>query len=441
MSKGKRRADRFRPRQMIGKYRIEMRLATGGFADVYRAADTIEGVKVALKIPKPHFVERHGLDDFRKEVRVTARLDHPNIMRIKNADFVDGIFIIVYPLGEGTLAERLRTRISAQSALDYASQILEAVAHAHEQNVIHCDIKPENFVLFDHNSVLRMTDFGIARFTFRTMIQGSGSGTLGYLAPEQAMGKLSFRSDVFSTGLVLYRMFAGRLPEWPFEWPPPGHENLKRKLNPKMVELIRRAMSVNIKRRYANGVQMNNVFTRIKTQALNGETKKRRRTKRRVPIDLDAIRWSAFKRQFGRVLDARYDCGYCGGPVSEAMQACPWCGTKRTKHYGDTRFPATCPRCRRGVKLDWTYCAWCYGPGIGPISDREYSDRAYTARCTNKACSRKELMPHMRYCPWCRRKTTQKWKIPNTRATCPRCGSGVAGDYWHYCAWCGLGLE
>jgi serine/threonine protein kinase len=97
--------------------------------------------------------------------------------------------------------------------------MIEAVAYAHRQRIIHCDIKPENFILFPDNR-LRLTDFGIARVAQNT-VAGSGSGTVGYMAPEQAMGKPSMRSDVFSLGLVIYRMLTGQLPEWPFEWPPP----------------------------------------------------------------------------------------------------------------------------------------------------------------------------------------------------------------------------
>jgi serine/threonine protein kinase len=90
-----------------------------------------------------------------------------------------------------------------------------AIAYAHAHNrVIHCDVKPDNFILFPDN-VLKLADFGIAKVAYQTL-RASGSGTVGYVAPEQAMGKPSFRSDVFSLGLILYRMFSGVLPEWPY---------------------------------------------------------------------------------------------------------------------------------------------------------------------------------------------------------------------------------
>ena len=125
-----------RSRQRLGKYRIGRRLAQGGFADVYEAQDTIEGISVALKIPSAHLVTAETLEDFRREVRLTARLDHPNILPIKNADFIGDRFVIAYPLGDRSLAERLRSRISTAKAIDFVEQTLEGLAHAHGRNVI-----------------------------------------------------------------------------------------------------------------------------------------------------------------------------------------------------------------------------------------------------------------------------------------------------------------
>jgi len=429
-----------RARQQLGKYKVERRLASGGFADVYRATDTVEGLPVALKVPRIETLGRDGLDGFQKEVRLTVRLDHPNILPIKNADFIDGYFVIAYPLGDRNLADRLRSRVAVRTALDYAEQILEAVAYAHEHRVIHCDVKPENFVLFDDDRVVKLGDFGIARFGFRTLA-GSGSGTVGYLAPEQALGKLSSRSDVFSTGLVLYRMFSGRLPEWPFSWPGPGHEVLRRKFHRDLLAMLRRSLEVDARRRYRHAGEMLDAFVRVKRRALAHDTRrKNRKTGTRPGIDWRALRWKSFKKEHGAELETRHACRACGGPVSEIMQGCPWCGADRKSHDGDTRFPAVCPRCSRGVKLDWKFCAWCYGPAIGPISDREYPDRRYDGRCANAGCTRKVLMPFMRYCPWCRRKPTKRWRLPGSNQRCSKCGQGVSREYWEHCPWCRASL-
>ena len=136
----------------------------------------------------------------------------------------------------------------------------------HSKRIIHCDIKPENFILFgsDH---LRLTDFGFAKLA-RGRLEASGSGTVGYVAPEQAMGRPMFQSDVFSAGLVLYRLFAGTLPSWPYEWPPEGHRRLQKKLHPDMVALIRRAIEIRPRKRYPDGLRMYGAFQRLRRRAL-----------------------------------------------------------------------------------------------------------------------------------------------------------------------------
>lgn len=268
-------------KQRLGKYRIERKLGVGGFSVVYQALDTIEGVRVALKIPHPHLVTPEVLNEFRKEVRMMARLEHPNILPLKNAEFIEGKFVIVYPLGEKTLANRLQSRIALVTALDYAEQMISAVAYAHEHRIIHCDVKPDNVILFSGGR-LRLTDFGIAKVAKRT-IKASGSGTVGYVAPEQAMGRPSFRSDVFSLGLILYRMLTGRLPEWPFEPPLPGIERLRRR-HKDLVALVRRAIELNPRRRFRDAGQMLDALRRIKPRVLRHAARQasRRSTKRQA---------------------------------------------------------------------------------------------------------------------------------------------------------------
>jgi hypothetical protein len=122
------------------------------------------------------------------------------------------------------------------------------------------------------------------------------------------------------------------------------------------------------------------------------------------------------------------------------MQACPWCGAKTEPKHLTLSFPAHCPRCHRGAKLDWQYCAWCYGPGFATTTNRHYSDARYTARCSHADC-RGELMPHMRYCPWCRRKVERQWKLAGTKERCGSCGWGVDRNYWHHCPWCAKALS
>ncbi len=258
----------FKARQMVDKYRIRRRIADGAFATVYEAYDTIEGVPVALKVAHQQFFSPEMLDILRKEVRLTARMEHPNILPLRNATTVGEHFVIATPLGEQSLADRLRYRISAKTALSYTHQLLEALAYAHDERIIHCDIKPDNIILFP-GGIVRLADFGIAKVALQTRtIQGSGQGTVGYIAPEQAMGRPSFRSDVFSMGLVLYRMFSGELPEWPFDWPGPGDHRLRRNLSRDFIRFLRRSIEVHERRRFRDGAEMLDEFEELSERAL-----------------------------------------------------------------------------------------------------------------------------------------------------------------------------
>lgn len=423
-----------RSRQKLGKYRLEKRLASGGFADVFRAYDTVEGIRVALKVPQRKLVNQDLLNDFMHEVKLHARLDHPNILPIKNADWVDGRFVIASMLGDGTLSERLTRRMSLKRALEYSDQILAGLAHAHSHRILHCDLKPDNFLLFGEHH-LRLTDFGLAKIALKTM-HASGSGTIGFMAPEQAMGRPSLRSDVFAAGLILYRMLAGKLPEWPFDWPPPGIERLEKRLPPEMIAFLERSLRLEPKRRFEDAQHMHAAFKVASALALRPAPRRRRRNGTDRNPDWLALRIKHFNSTFRTQLEARSSCTRCKGPVAESMVACPWCGVDRSKHRGETRFPARCKRCKRGVKLDWKYCGWCYGAAIGPASERSYSDKRYTVACPNRSCERRELLPFLRYCPWCRTKVRKPWKIEGVSSRCPRCDWGVLGDHWSSCPWC-----
>ncbi len=428
-----------RPGQKIGKYKLRTRLSNGPYATVFQALDTLEGINVALKIPHKGLVTKESLDDFSREVRLAAKLDHPNILGLKSADFIDGHLVIAFPLGEESLEERLARRLSWRSALDLGEQLLRAVAFAHEQRVIHCDVKPDNLLLF-HDGRLRLTDFGISKVAHRT-ISASGAGTVGYMAPEQAMGRPSRRSDVFATGLVLWQMFSGRLPEWPFEWPLLGYTKLRSLLHADMIALLKRSLELKPSRRFEDGGQMLAAYLRAKAKVLRLAAHRRpKKTKPSTHRHWKEIRQQQFQRQFGRQLETRFKCDRCDGPVSEFMHACPWCSADRSVFRGETSFPACCPRCLRGAKLDWRYCPWCYGPGFDDVSERHYSDRRYVARCPNRKCDQKKLMPFMRYCPWCRTKVRQAWKIAGSQDTCRKCGWGVLRDFWTHCPWCATEL-
>lgn len=157
-------------------------------------------------------------------------------------------------------------RLSTETAFEIVVQILMATAEAHKFHVIHCDIKPENIIMFPGNRV-RLADFGIAK-VFQKTVQGGGTGTVGYMAPEQAMGKPSFRSDVFSIGLIVWRLLAGEWPAWPFDWPAKGYSKLRGRIHQDFIDFMRRAIDVNPRHRFRDAQQMLDAFLKLKYRTL-----------------------------------------------------------------------------------------------------------------------------------------------------------------------------
>ncbi len=426
-----------RARQRLGKYRIERRITNGPLAAVYQAFDTIHGIRVALKVPHTSAMDEAFLVDFKREARLAPKLEHPNILPIRDASFIEGRFVIAMPLGDESLGDRMRRRIATGTALHFADQALAAVAHAHHNKVIHCDLKPDNFVIFPDDQ-LKLGDFAFSKVAQRT-IKASGSGTIGYMAPEQAVGRPMFQSDVFALGLVIYELFSGHLHDWPYDWPPKYVDRVKRKLKPSLLEWLRKATQVRPGDRYKDAVSMYREFRRLR----NGSAKKQTSVRRRASDDPSlwkSIRFRQFQRKYRRALETRHECRHCSGPVSETMEACPWCGLSPPLKRVDTTYPSICPRCRRGTKLDWRYCPWCYGYGFEVETDRRYSDRRYEGRCRKRTC-RGPLTPFARYCPWCRTKVRRPWKLPGSADRCPSCKWGVDNDFWRHCPWCARGLS
>lgn len=251
---------------MLGKYKIEKRLSHGPRADVYSAYDTVHGIRVALKVANPHIVEDNFLDEFRHEARLSSKMEHPNVLPVQNACFIDDYFVIAMRLGIETLAQRMTRRMSTRLVLDFTSQALAAVAHAHSNKIIHCDVKPENFIIFPGNR-LRLSDFGFSKVALRT-VKASGSGTLGYLAPEQALGRPMFQSDVFALGLVIYQLFSGQLPEYPYKWPMPGYARIRSKLRRRTITWLRKSLEFRHQDRFRNAVTMDKAFRDIRIKLL-----------------------------------------------------------------------------------------------------------------------------------------------------------------------------
>jgi len=215
------------PGTKLGAYEILSVLGTGGMGEVYRARDSALGRDVAVKILRPGASnDADRLRRFRQEAQSAAALNHPNILAIHFVGEQDGSPYIVSELLEGeSLRERLRSgALPVRKCMDYAAQIAEGLAAAHEKGVVHRDLKPENIFLTKDGRA-KILDFGLAKLTrpeqtaaeggSLTLTQGSAPGvvlgTVGYMSPEQVRGKtLDPRSDIFSFGLILYEMLSGK---------------------------------------------------------------------------------------------------------------------------------------------------------------------------------------------------------------------------------------
>ena len=203
---------------LADRYRIDRELGRGGMATVYLAHDLRHDRLVALKIVHPELAAALGPERFLREIRLTARLDHPNIVALLDSGEAAGALYYVMPYVEGeSLRDRLRRQgpLTLESGLRIGAQVARALHHAHEHAVVHRDIKPENILLAGDHA--RVADFGIARSTTAddALTQtGLAIGTPVYMSPEQAAGarEVDFRTDIYSLGCVVYEMLAGEPP-------------------------------------------------------------------------------------------------------------------------------------------------------------------------------------------------------------------------------------
>jgi serine/threonine protein kinase len=209
----------------LGPYEIISQLGAGGMGEVYRARDTRLAREVAIKILPPEFSNKKDrLQRFEQEARSSSALNHPNIITIFDIGSENGTSYIAMEFIDGkTLRELLADgKMSLRRAISIAAQFADGLAKAHAAGIIHRDLKPENLMISQDNFV-KILDFGLAKTSELPSVGGSvlstlaktGEGTIlgtvGYMSPEQASGKLvDFRSDQFSFGSILYEMITGK---------------------------------------------------------------------------------------------------------------------------------------------------------------------------------------------------------------------------------------
>ena len=210
--------DKYTGKKLDGRYEIRELIGVGGMANVYHCYDTIDDREVAIKILKDEFLDNEDfIRRFKNESKAIAVLNHPNIVRVYDVSFGDMIQYIVMEYIDGIT---LKEYIEMQGVLDWketlhlTTQILKALQHAHENGIVHRDIKPQNIMLLQDGTI-KVTDFGIARFSSnatRTMTE-QAIGSVHYIAPEQARGdKTDGKTDIYSVGVMMYEMLTGQLP-------------------------------------------------------------------------------------------------------------------------------------------------------------------------------------------------------------------------------------
>lgn len=210
--------DKYTGKKLDGRYEIHEMIGVGGMAMVYRAHDIIDDREVAIKILKDEFLgNAEFIRRFKNESKAIAVLSHPNIVKVYDVSFGDMIQYIVMEYIDGiTLKEYIASNgvIDWREAVHFTTQILTALQHAHEKGIIHRDIKPQNIMLLEDGTI-KVTDFGIARFsnTETKTMTDKAIGSVHYIAPEQAKGEVTDgKSDIYSIGVMLYEMLAGKLP-------------------------------------------------------------------------------------------------------------------------------------------------------------------------------------------------------------------------------------
>jgi beta-lactam-binding protein with PASTA domain/tRNA A-37 threonylcarbamoyl transferase component Bud32 len=207
------------PRVFSGRYELTHLVARGGMAEVYRARDRLLDRPVALKVLFPELsVDRAFVERFRREAQAAANLSHPNIVPVFDWGEDDGTYYIVMEYIDGQpLSQALKAGgpMPAGRVAQIGARVADALAYAHRHGVVHRDVKPGN-VLLTNDEQVKVTDFGIARAvnTEESLTQtGAVMGTATYFSPEQAEGVgVDARSDIYSLGVVLFEMVAGRPP-------------------------------------------------------------------------------------------------------------------------------------------------------------------------------------------------------------------------------------
>jgi serine/threonine-protein kinase len=274
----------------IGPYQVERQLGAGGIGVVYLARDTRLGRPIALKLLKARFTQDgERVRRFQQEARAASSLNHPNILTIHEVGQDSGLRFIATEFVDGqTLRERFSGGIQLGEALDLLIQVTVALGAAHEAGIVHRDVKPEN-IMVRRDGIVKVLDFGLAKLTERAVRPfddelprmdtrpGIVMGTVNYMSPEQVRGQeVDARSDLFSLGVVMYEMLAGRSPfaasttggvitSLLGDEPPPLGDFVPR-LPAALQRISDRSLAKSVERRYQTAREMGDDLKRLKRE-------------------------------------------------------------------------------------------------------------------------------------------------------------------------------
>lgn len=324
------------------RFTVEREIGHGGMATVYLAHDTVTQTRVALKVLHPHLRSDELIAErFRREIAAARRVRHPNVAEIHDLIETDQLLCLVVQYHDGIDVKRLlrrQERLNADDAVKVIGQVLDGLAAAHAQGVVHRDVKPHNILVDDELNVL-LTDFGLARvdslagLTAHTM----SLGTPEYMAPELfGSHYVDSRADIYAVGVTLFEMLTGKLPfrgstplallDMHRSEPAPRLRSVDPTLPELLDELVARALAKAPEDRFATPMEMR--------QALDGE---------RSLQHLDAIDGSA--------------CRSCGAPLPPGLETCVECGAEfvQLAELDDGAFTVFVPRPSNRITLRSDY--------------------------------------------------------------------------------------
>ncbi len=273
--------DKLIGKKLDGCYEILALIGSGGMANVYKAMDLRNNRIVSVKVLREEFMGDHDLVcRFKNESKAISILHHDNIVKVFDVSVTDKLQYIVMEFIDGiTLRDYLKLRehkLTWRETIHFVGQVLEALQHAHENGVVHRDVKPQNIMLLPSGD-LKMMDFGIARIARaeHQLVSGKAMGSVHYISPEQAKGDVTdAKSDIYSVGVMMYEMLSGKLPfatgtvvevaiQQISDKPVPLAE-LVPEMPYALVEITERAMAKNPEDRYQSVAEMREAIAAFK---------------------------------------------------------------------------------------------------------------------------------------------------------------------------------